>query len=284
MKKKILLGLASLLVLMPFGVNAETLDSVEENNSADASVVVGEVETPVYDVEITWGALTYDWKYSAELDDYTWESSKEWEIYELKDALDSGELTEDTFEDLRKNICTDPDCNSKIAENVTYEDVLNDLGMYYYKSVAGTSNWIYIDDYSTGRGIIPSVKWTSAKGYDWVEGKFSYEGEKEYCGIVEDFMFDTYVNEGSKMYTDSVCSKEITEPVTEYRAGLYVKYMGTGMIDLTTEEIPEAGRQQGTMNGPRWYNLELNLENNGTATTPNAGDTIGTVTITIKAR
>lgn len=74
MKKKILLGLFSVLFLLPIGVSAETLSSINpENNSSDASVTVGEVEVPVYNVEIDWNSFKFDWKYNHETNKYEWQ-------------------------------------------------------------------------------------------------------------------------------------------------------------------------------------------------------------------
>ena len=64
MKKNLLVGIIGLsaLALFTTNVNAETID-LENVSETGKSVIVGEVDVPVYSVDITWGDLTYDWKY-----------------------------------------------------------------------------------------------------------------------------------------------------------------------------------------------------------------------------
>lgn len=74
MKSKLLLGLFGIGVLSSvMTVNAQSLDSVEEgSNSAQSSVTVGEVELPVYSVDINWENLQFDWSYNSETAEYEW--------------------------------------------------------------------------------------------------------------------------------------------------------------------------------------------------------------------
>jgi len=78
MKNKLIKGgLGLILGLFSFttviDASAQTIDSiVEGNNSTSANVTVGNVEAPVYDIEINWDSLKYDWKYDEETKNFKW--------------------------------------------------------------------------------------------------------------------------------------------------------------------------------------------------------------------
>ena len=232
MKNKLLTGLLALVLLMPMGVNAEItreeLDSVENgNNSTSVTVTVGEVETPVYEVDIEWDELKFDWKYNSETNKYEWSATQ-----------------------------TNDETLSAVYENV-----------------------ILIMDYSTGGEIIPSVKWNSNIKYQYVEGEFYYYKDILTCESISEEEF--YQNKKYKhvLYTDSECANRLDSSVNEYQEGIYMK---SGSKKLTTEEIPEKAKIK--FDDDNYYLLILTLNNKTKSTeTPTAGDTVGTVTITIKA-
>lgn len=283
MKKKLLLGLVSLLSVLPFGVNAETIGSVEENNTSNANVTVGEVDNVIYNVEIVWNEFKFNWKYNSEKSEYEWQAGNAMEIIPLSIY---GEIDEEFFNAEKENICMDSTCTTKISEELTYEELVANIDDYYYNVGEGDiSNHFHIGDYSIGGEIVPSVKWTSAEDYEYVEGKFTYSANVEKCELFEDEeSFEQYVSEGIKFYSDSACTEELDETVTEYQSGMYTIAMYSERLALNTEEIPANGRQVGN-EGSHWYHLSLDLVNKTAPTsTPKSGDRIGTITITIKAK
>ncbi len=173
MKNKLIKGLFGLgLGLSAFaitiGVNAlttENITSVEEgSNSVDASVTVGNVETPVYEVEITWDGLTFDWSYNEYQQTFMWDNisggliqirdksnpgriypSVEWNsadgydwtkgefFYQLNTASACTGLNEEGFNNLKtqfaRYIYTDSSCSVRenLDETTVYEE-----GKYFY--------------------------------------------------------------------------------------------------------------------------------------------------------
>ena len=96
--------------------------------------------------------------------------------------------------------------------------------------------------------------------------------------------FDPHTIEhlGIKMYSNSTCTEVLPSTINEYQSGIYVIKQGTHSVDLTTEKVPDDGRHFDP-EGADWYHLNLFLENKTEpTTTPQSGDTIGTITITIK--
>ena len=78
MKKNLLMGMVGLgaMALCITGVKAETLDLTNISETGQ-SVTVGEVDVPVYSVDITWGDLTYDYKYNNETGNYYWQAKED---------------------------------------------------------------------------------------------------------------------------------------------------------------------------------------------------------------
>lgn len=284
MKKKILLGLFSVLFLLPIGVSAETLSSINpENNSSDASVTVGEVEVPVYSVEIDWNSFKFDWKYNRQTNKYEWQVGSNVSLIPLDEYFTN--FNKDDFIENQFKICHDSSCPNVIGDGVTYEMILSDIEHYYIKSVGDNTNHFHIGDYSTGGEIVPSVKWTSEVDYSYVDGIFKYEKLVERCELIEDEeLFDEIIGLHFGMFTDSSCTDFVGSSVTEYADGYYFLSSGTEFVELETQKIPDDGRLPLNQPNANWYHLTLDLKNKTQPTeTPKAGDKIGTITITIEA-
>ena len=274
-----------LSVMLPFAVNAETMSSViDGENSTNANAVVGEVDTPIYEVEVTWNSFQFDWKYNSEKGEYAWEVGVTMNAVPVTRLIELATFDETNFESMKDFIYDDEYCVNKSSGDLTYNEVIENHENYYYCSTAfgDTTNHFHIGDYSTAGRITPYVKWTSAENYEYVQGKFEYMSTAEICEPVENAeSFDSNVNSGIKMYSNSTCTEELPSTINEYQSGIHVIKQGSHSVDLTTEKVPDDGRHVNDY--LTWYHLSLHLENkNKPATFPKAGDTIGTITITIK--
>lgn len=290
MKRKLLLGILSMVMLLPFIVKADEvdiLDSVEQNqNSANASVTVGDVAIPTYEVVIIWTDLTFDWVYNSHTKDFEWAPAS------ICSQL--GSSKEEVEQELSKGtkIYTDESCTTTTT---TYVEDTN----HYYMMERETAA-IGIEDMSQNGQIVPSITWNSSEKYSDVTAKISYYGEDcvgLYSNIALDYAWERY----GKVATDATCKNPVYEK-PDFGTTIYYTYAYT-LMDLTTEEIPDNGRASGagfgvpnghTINGeknfigfapegnyPRnQYRVSFNLV--GGETTPTAGDIIGTITIKIR--
>jgi len=291
--KKLLMGIFGLTLLLPLGVFAEVadIDSVEEgNNSANAEVTVGNVAVPVYSVELTWMNLSFDWVYDSENNTYGWVSTPSCEGYppygeginietDIREALASG-----------KKLYTNNTCTNQIYE---YDETVEE---YYYSYTVPTM--IEIVDRSENGAIQPSITWNSTDEYSYVNGKFSYYGNHIECAVVNDEDESEYlITKNITIYDDNNCNN-IAENVQEYIENKYYVFKTVGTdyttpIEMTSDLIPleartgEMGYVYTEFDSPyHWsmYVIELDLENKEQpTTTPTAGDTLGTITVSIRA-
>lgn len=275
MKKKLLMGFFGLcLMLSVVAVKAETIDA--ENGSASADVTVWNVETPVYDVEISWNSLSYNWGYNEITQKYGWMSNN---FCSTVPEDVKNNITESSFDDIYAfQLYNSRDCsreNSAYELGLSYEEVIANIGDYYYKPTLGGEVGIQITDNSEIVKVTPSIKWTSAEKYDWTVGSFYSHYT---CDVVPERWFEN-VKERGELYTDSKCSVKLldtTEATWEENKYYYADGMQQGQI--TENEIPDSFRVGNQ------YSIYLILQVDETKEfkTPEIGDTIGTVTISIK--
>lgn len=162
MKKALLAGAASLaLAAMPaLGVFAET----PTNGTHD--VTVGEVDQTVYEVDITWGDMTFDWKYNSEANTFNFKPAKSSECISAG-SLQGIEFYDQVFYDLQndKNLFSDSTCSTltegELSEGVTY----------YKKSY---TNNIAVVDYTENGRVAVSASFAPEDSYNWVRGKIGY--------------------------------------------------------------------------------------------------------------
>ena len=190
MKKILLMGIISFgaLTLCLKGVKAETLDLTNVSETGQ-SVTVGEVDVPVYSVDITWGNMTFDYKYNNETGQYYWktkEDSQEYDMtpghiliednskygsirpsiywqseqkYDFVDAhfyyegfVECGVLDENLFDNLDSDyIYTDATCETKLTDtNSIFEE-----GKYYgaYASLKNKLSGNLLPDNSVNVGM-----------------------------------------------------------------------------------------------------------------------------------
>lgn len=287
MKKKILIGLFGVGLLLPtMAIRAEELgeDVIESSN---AEVKVGKVEVPVYNVDISWNAFEFNWKYNEEKNEYEWETEKvNPYIVSLSSILETEQVNiDETYFNTHKSLfCLDQECETPINQDLEYEEMIANKDNYYYMLTSGeNSNHFHIGDASTGGRIVPTIKWTSSNGYEYVEGIFEYREPVYECKLVEsEELFNSKINQGIKLYDSSDCKNEIHSS-TEYKTGIYEILEYTTLKTLKDGEIPDTARR--VVNNTAWYDLTIKLENKEKPTeTPKKGDTIGIITITIKVK
>lgn len=261
------------LFALALNVNANTINSVTEgSNTTNATVTVGEVEAPVYEVEVSWDDLTFDWTYNSETNKFGWTPSK------VCVPVDTSDF------DIYEEFYTDSTCSTEVTEYIGGTD--------YYRLESRKSASISIQDYSENGQIVPSIKWNSSSKYEDVVGNFKYYGET--CAVIESEETFEHLKDRN-LYTDSTCSTKVsTTPIFE--AGKYYVLTEREGLNLTSEELPDAARTGGAgdcfggdegmfCSSDDWagiYKLSFNLE--GGTTNPTSGDEIGTITVSIRAK
>lgn len=287
MKKNLFRVLFGVLVFF-VGVNVyaqdeySSLDNLENGEgSADASVTVGEVATPVYNVGIYWNNLTFDWVYDEDTNAFGWApakvcsyfSSEEHDFYNA--VVDNGQT-----------LYTDTNC-TEVATEFTEE-----TGYYVYERPSGVG--MGIEDMSENGQIVPSIRWTSEADYDYVEAEFTANGQK--CiSVPNETVYNVAVNYG--IYSDATCSTETVD--NGFAAGTYYTMVVDSDVVLDEGEISDSFRVSGAggveeVDGYTFvsfafernqYHFVLNLKNKTVpTTTPATGAKIGTVTVSIKAK
>lgn len=281
MKKSLLKLLVGIFVFaIGITVNAEGTTSIPnlENGegSTNGTVSVGSVETPIYNVNIYWSDLSFDWTYDSDSADYSWTPSKICSPYEADNVSATG-----------KNIYSDKNC-TEIANNVGEE---SGTPKYYLDS--RDSVFFNIEDSSEHGQIVPSVKWNAASNYSYVDAKFTvYE---DFCvAVPNENVYDVAVNYG--IYSDSTCATETTP--SGYVENKYYTFARKPVV-LTTEELPDSVRVSAAGDSTKIdgltfvkrdyirnnYRVDFVLVNKSTPTaTPTAGDQIGTITVSVRAK
>lgn len=161
MKKKLfsMLMLTTLFAL-PVFVNAEEVKQPSDFNDTK-DVVVGNIDTTVYSVDVHWSGFSYDWKYDKETNKFGFKSSIGCEGYKVtsdtfQDWIDAGEKV------YLDNQCTSLQTGDFVAENT-----------YYRKT--NVNGYVSVADNSVNGRIKAKVGFTPSNSYDWVSGKF-YQG------------------------------------------------------------------------------------------------------------
>ena len=283
MKKKlfkVLFGMC--LFMIGFNVNAEVSNSQE--NMADGvgsdtqTVTVGEVETPVYNVNFYWTGLTFDWVYNDETQEFGWAPAQYCDVH----YDENGDLAGDRM------VFNDENCEEELG----YASNLQDVDGKYYL-VRPESVYINIEDYSTYGQIVPTVEWKSNADYDYVEARFTHT--EETCVLIPSKeVFDVALKYG--VYSDNTCAVEANS--STFEADTYYALVEREKV-ITGGELPDTARRSAAgsideIEGFTFvdhafirnnYYLGLNLVNKTAPTkTPTAGTAIGTITISVRAK
>ena len=289
------------LFALALNVNANTINSVTDgSNTTDATVTVGEVAAPVYGADIIWNNLTFNWVYDNAAETFRWKPA---------DACSDAEVyTSDEFNEYSGQLYEDSSCTTEATEYTERDETVCDedgncVDAFnpYYHLEEREEVFIIVRDESENGSIIPSIRWNASSKYEDVSGKFQYRA-KTCVKIETEEMFEAAASAWDKnntdvLFTDSTCDsssglwggdESITFEKDKYYTLVYP------YVELTTEERPNDAygfhwddstfdeyniAQQYPFEG---FTLKFNLE--GGSTTPTAGDEIGTITISIRAK
>ena len=166
MKKSLIAGVASLaLATMPV-VSTFALDP----GSYTQDVTVGEVDEPVYSVDIEYGSFVFDWKYDSTTNEYNFKSPKG-----CVALIYSGEATE-------QKMYSDDTCSSLVS---------SPIGGNTYYSKEHVDDRVVVYDESENGQIKARVSFTPEAKYAWITGKI---GEYTYYPNGDDYAFEEYEN------------------------------------------------------------------------------------------
>ena len=264
-KRNLLMGIIGCGLLFIQTVKAETVNFPEVTETGK-NVVVGEVETPVYSVDITWGNMEFDYVYNEVTGKYEWKSELTCEKLESWDK--------DTYNLGWNDIYSDESCTN----SATYSSFEEALDSNAYKGYDDISSSIVITDNSVRGHVAPKLYWTSESDYDYVIGEFYGDGFE--CGLIEEDKFPYYKD--FAIYSDAACEVSVIDQNPVFGNMPYYGPM-TSYKNIQYGEILKStlGDQDHST-----YVTYLRLKNDTTKeiTTPKSGDTIGRVTIIFEAR
>ena len=266
-------------------VNAQVTDTTtidfsgSGQTSSNATATVGVVETPVYEVAVIWNDLTFDWVYDEETNEFGWAPAP------VCYGIDSSE----------ENVQSVLASGGKVFSNDACSNIVNSYSTdvtQYYVLEERESTVIGIEDDSKNGQIVPSISWEADEKYADVTAHFSYTGEG--CVLLPTEAAFNYAKEsGHKIYNENTCETEANAD-TFTTDSYYVN--AVTRFDLpSTGELPDNGRNSGAGSAgvdgvtlppigfnKNYYFVHLALE--GGETTPEEGDTIGTITVSIRVK
>ena len=276
-----------LVIALVFGmgisfVNAEEYghESFDGSGDTGAEVTVGDVDVPVYDVEVNWYNFVFDWKYYETTHEYGWmvHQNLDCNAYTFQEIVYDDRFGVPFYTDAA---CSQP-VNLEITSNYEQEDVF-----YTLEGVGDALASITIEDMSTNGYIEPTLTWNAEDKYDFTTVIITYFVDTPVCDVVDSYYYD----EVTEAYTNSNCTGDKIETATAPAQTVFYEYLNDFQeVEYTGGEIPTTAKRSaagGILYYPSYdfydLHLKLGVDTTKTVTTPTAGDTIGTLTITITA-
>ena len=228
-------GLSLLAIMVCLNVKAEGLDQSK-------TVTVGDVDTPIYSVDIIWRNLSYDWKYNPYTNDYGFKVSFACLGY--------------TYSGYSSNLDNLKQQGRLYSNSSCTEGVTGDLveGTTYYANNEVGGGISVIDNSENGR-INARAQFVPSYGYEWVVGKFANGYAYNDDGTII-YGGDEIIQNAESLHLGEIMYGEDSED-------------GTLFDSLSISNVKRA-----------YMHLEKN-PNIIKANTITSGDTIGTVTILI---
>ena len=274
MKKKLLFSILCLVLLLPIGVKAEGAQS--------QTATVGNVDVPTYSISMSWGDLTFDWVYDSDSNSFGWKPGDH--------CVHNFVYSQEELDKYKDRVYTDADCSKPVTEEFNAE-----IGSYWVLLEREEADIVIIDGSTNGK-IVPSIVWEPEEKYNETNAEFKYIAQS--CELINSQKVFDLAKEKA-IYSDANCTSQL-ETVHEYETGKYYTY-AYKKNNLTTEEIPESGRTKISRNNmpeeepcadglcfypyhesdDERYFVSLKLVDGSTTPTPE--DTIGTITVKIKA-
>ncbi len=223
------------------------LGTIGDNN---VNVVVGEIDTPVYNVQISWTSMQYNYKYNEETHIYEWVVTNSCKRLYSDSGQDGYVVTVEDKQNA-ESLYDDASCTIEYTGNVEEEIVNEEV----YEKITGGK--IVITDASTLGYVIPSITWTSGEGYETVDANI-------------------YLGRPSVTY-------DVGAEVVVESDGMYYDYSLIGENGINNVQLPYE------YNINNKYYLKLTLFNKGYGDTttspvvPTTGDQIGQVTVSLMA-
>lgn len=156
--KKALIFLFAFIFALGF-VNAQ---DVTVDGDSSTTVTVGDVETPVYEVIVSWYGMVYDWGYISNTGEYGWKTRYECTDWYIEDEANYLEQVNDG-----KKFYSDDKC-----EYLADPEEYNPNATYYYSYEI--EPMIVLEDMSTGGKVLPSVAYTPNTKYNFTTMSFDY--------------------------------------------------------------------------------------------------------------
>lgn len=252
MKKKLFGALMlTTMFALPVFANADEVKEPADFND-EKTVVVGEVDTTVYQVDIEWGNFSYDWKYDRDTNKFGFKANLG---CEGAGQMGDGNLITESLEYFKSNnlLYSDNTCSTLQTSELV------DGTAYYAKTQVG--GFVRILDESVNAKIKANASFTPSQDYGWISGKFyksltfsPVSGKIQYFNQIS----DGYLSEN-------------TDPIPEFEEPLEIQTILRG-FDQPTSEYHRAFTA--------WLSLDVNdqvIQSN----TITSEDVIGTVTIQI---
>jgi len=300
---KVLFGIV-LMFLITTCVYAEPgniLSPEEGNNSTSANVTVGNVEVPVYRVELLWDSLTFDWIYDEHTKTFDWKAETLCEHFGgIKEEIEDEINGEGSI--YISDLYTDSTCSTKA--NAYDESVQG----YYYLNDRNFAS-IRIRDHSENGVIVPSIEWNSSEKYSNVIGKIFYMNYSQpVCSNIDSEDMLNYALENDvTLYSDNACSIVSDDANVTYEEGKYYAFVNIeAMKILEGNEVPDEARyaaygaifdyrfteietrlyEEDSWARKEIYDLKFYIENDSKKETivPIKGDVIGTITVTFRGK
>ena len=128
--------------------------NVFASTAQEQDVTVGEVDSIVYDVDITWGDMSFDWRYNEITEKY--EFRPKISCIANVDGSEAWQLLQENGNLYTDNQCTTPEVGEISS------------GLHYQKAISGGK--ITVTDNSTNGKVTASASFTPTTNYSWVTG------------------------------------------------------------------------------------------------------------------
>ncbi len=143
-------AVASLAVVPAVNVFADSAGSTSENQD----VTVGEVDYSVYDIDVSWGDMTFDWKYNETTEKYEFRPKVVCQAN--VDGAEAWQLLQENG-----NLYTDNQCTTLETGEISGSH-------YYQKAISGGK--ITVADNSTNGKVKATASFAPTTNYSWVSG------------------------------------------------------------------------------------------------------------------
>ena len=280
MKKilSIVVLVVTVIAFIPAVAYAETYNlNLNQNTSRNVATnaIVGNVEAPVYEVEIDWYNFVFDWRYDQGTQKYNWANHTACSDILYWDDLEYSSI---------RAFYSDSSCE-------TYVDDSELISGHYYYAYLSEDAMIDVFDGSTGGYVEVATLWNPASNYSYTNGQFYYL-DMDYCSLVTEDDWDEALRAGFALYKNSNCTGTVYNPEEEtFQENTYYTDVKAVYVPYEGSSVPERARHCGLgeeINGVVYcddhiVNLKFMpvVDYSKTVTTPTIGETIGSVTLVL---